>query len=238
MRAGMRGVVGALVVLATVAVGVPAASAGAYNVVACNAPGAHGVNNSWSWAVEVLPLDGRPRRRRIRPPTPSAATVPALTASGAARTLAIAPIRWGTGANFTFQAPADTTSRGSRSGDIGVGRLGADDPSSPDNESGRFEINANFGGDAFRRSDAIRATASTPTRARSARPASRRLEGRPRRSRRRASRSGSSAAATTGPHRVLHERRIRRPVRLHRSPGCPGDTSRTPSPRASRRAAR
>ena len=36
----MRGVVGALVVLATAAVGVPAASAGTYDVVSCGAPGA------------------------------------------------------------------------------------------------------------------------------------------------------------------------------------------------------
>jgi hypothetical protein len=144
----MRGVVGALVVLATAAVGVPAASAGAYNVAACNAPGGHGVNNSWSWAVEVLPLGASP--------TPDDQAAYALTGNCAApdglrsgSNPGHAPIRWGTGANFTFQAPADTSITRVTLWRYGVGRLGADNPSSPDNESGRFETNANFGNDAL-----------------------------------------------------------------------------------------
>jgi hypothetical protein len=59
------------------------------------------------------------------------------------------PIRWGTGANFTFQAPADTSITRVTLWRYGVGRLGADDPNSPNNESGRFETNATFGNDVL-----------------------------------------------------------------------------------------
>ena len=48
----MRGLVGALVVAATAVAGVPVAVAGTYDVVSCNAPGAGGVNNAWSWQSE------------------------------------------------------------------------------------------------------------------------------------------------------------------------------------------
>jgi hypothetical protein len=144
----MRGVVGALVVLATAAVGVPAASAGGYNVAACNAPGGHGVNNSWSWGVEVLPLGASP--------TADDQAAYALTGNCAApdglrggSNPSHPPIRWGTGANFTFQAPAGTSITRVTLWRYGVGRLGTDDPSTPNNESGRFETNANFGTDAL-----------------------------------------------------------------------------------------
>jgi hypothetical protein len=50
----MRGLVGAFVGLATAALGAPVASAGTYDVVACNASGARGVNNAWSWSVGTL----------------------------------------------------------------------------------------------------------------------------------------------------------------------------------------
>jgi hypothetical protein len=142
----MRGVAGALVVLAAAAVGVPAASAGTYDVAACNAPGGHGLNNSWSWGVEVLPLGATP--------TPDDQAAYALTGNCAApdgfrggSNPGHQPIRWGTGASFTFQAPADTSITRVTLWRYGVGRLGADNPSSPTTESGRFETNATFGND-------------------------------------------------------------------------------------------
>ena len=61
----MRGVVGALVVLATAAVGVPAASAGTYDVVSCGAPGAGGINRAWRAGPAA---SAYPARLRLSPP--------------------------------------------------------------------------------------------------------------------------------------------------------------------------
>src|SRR3954454_20603961 len=137
MRAGMRGVVGALVVLATAGVGVPAASAGRYDVVTCNAPGAHGVNNAWSYYVGTL--DGSP---------PSAEDLSNYALGGdcaSSNGLRVGSnpagprtVRWGTFANLRFTAPADTDIVRVTLWRYGIGRLGGDDPNTPENESGRF----------------------------------------------------------------------------------------------------
>ena len=50
----MRGLPGMVVAVATMLAAAPTASGGTYDVVSCNAPGAGGVNNSWSWSVGAL----------------------------------------------------------------------------------------------------------------------------------------------------------------------------------------
>ena len=110
----MRGVVGALVVLATAAVGVPAASAGAYDVAACNARAATAVNNRGAGQSRSFP-SARPRRRMIRPPTTSPATVPDLTAArGAARTPAMRRFAGGRARTARSRRLPTRASRGSR----------------------------------------------------------------------------------------------------------------------------
>ena len=133
---------GALVVAVTAVVGVPVAGAGTYDVVACNAPGAHGVNNSWSWTVWTL--NGAP--------TPDDSAAYALGGDCASSTgMRTGPtttprtIRWGTYANFNFTAPADTDIVRVALWRHGYAKLGTDDPGTPDNESGRWEVNAQFG---------------------------------------------------------------------------------------------
>ncbi len=143
----MRGVVGVLVVLTTAVAGVPVASAGRYDVVACNAPGARGVNNSWSWSVGTL--NG--------PPSPEDSASYALGGNcasgvglrgGSNPASPYATVRWGTFANFQFTAPIDTDIVRVTLWRFGTGRLGADDPNTPDNEAGRFEVNSMFGGNS------------------------------------------------------------------------------------------
>ncbi len=140
----MRGVVGALVVLATVAVGVPAASAGRYDVVTCNAPGAHGVNNAWVYYVGTL--DGS----QPLPEDSSSYTLGGDCASANGLRVGSNPagprtVRWGTFANLRFTAPADTDIIRVTLWRYGIGRLGGDDPGTPEDESGRFELNTTFG---------------------------------------------------------------------------------------------
>jgi hypothetical protein len=50
----MRGLVGAVVVATTAALGAPVASAGTYDVVSCRAPGANGVNAAWTPFLNAL----------------------------------------------------------------------------------------------------------------------------------------------------------------------------------------
>ena len=233
----MRGVVGALVVLATAAVGVPAASAGSTTSPPVRPRAATAVNNSWSWAVEVLPFGASP--------TPDDQAAYGLTGNCAGpdglrsgSNPGHAPIRWGTGANFTFQAPADTSITRVTLWRYGVGRPGGGQSrAAPTTSPGASRRTPTSAPTRSRRSDAIRATASTRTRARSARRASRRLEDRPRRSRhelqdrdllRRRQRALHRAATRTT------ERAARTASSISRVPWC---TSRTPSHRRSRRGA-
>ena len=108
MRAGMRGVVGVLVVLATAAVGVPVASAGRYDVVSCGAPGAR---------RHQPRVASRGRSRRSDPPTPddrvlrrsSRTSARIAAAVGAApHPAALRAGSWAPAANWVFNAPAGT----------------------------------------------------------------------------------------------------------------------------------
>lgn len=57
--------------------------------------------------------------------------------------------RWGTFANFAFTPRPGPTSGASCLWRYGTGVLGADDPNTPDNESGRWEVNAQFDGNSL-----------------------------------------------------------------------------------------
>jgi hypothetical protein len=95
----MRGVVGALVVLATAAVGVPAASAGRYDVVSCGAPGAGGINRAWRAEASAYP-----------PLTPEPASYVISDQCGTQLLIETAPppgnAGFLTGGNWVFDAPA------------------------------------------------------------------------------------------------------------------------------------
>ena len=123
MRAGMRGVVGVLVVLATACVGVPVASAGRYDVVACNAPGARGVNNSWSWSVGTL--NGGPTTEDSAAYALGGNCASGVGLRGGSNPASPYPtVRWGTFANFQFTAPTDTDIVRVTLWRFGTGRVG------------------------------------------------------------------------------------------------------------------
>jgi hypothetical protein len=101
----MRGVAGALVVLATAAVGVPAASAGTYDVVSCGAPGAGGINRAWGGEAS-----GFQSGSTNIPPDPSSYVI--ADQCGTQLLIQTAPppanAPFLTGGNWTFDAPAGT----------------------------------------------------------------------------------------------------------------------------------
>ena len=146
----MRGVVGALVVLATAAVGVPAASAGTYDVVRVQRPRrARGqqllaLGESRCFALGAISDAGRssclrPHRQLRRPPT----------ALGAARTR---PCTDSLGDGCELHLPGARRHAHHAGHALAVRRRrgwAQTIPSSPDNESGRFETNATFGDDVL-----------------------------------------------------------------------------------------
>lgn len=133
----------ALVVAATAMFGVPVAGAGTYDVLACNAPGANGVNNSWSWSVGTL--NGGPSAEDSAAYALSGSCASTNGLRGGSNPAGPATVRWGTFANFRFDAPADTDIVRVSLWRYGVGRLGTDNPGTTDNESGRFEVSATYG---------------------------------------------------------------------------------------------
>ena len=142
----MRGLAGIVAAAAAMSTAVPAASARTYDVLACNAPGAAGVNNSWSWSVGAL--DGNPTDadRAHYALLGSCASPTGLSSSAnPARDRA----RWGTWANFGFTAPAGTDITQVVLWRYGTGTVSADDPNTPENESGRWEVNAQFDGNTL-----------------------------------------------------------------------------------------
>ena len=142
----MRGLVGMVVAAAASLTAVPGASARPYDVVACNGPGAGGVNNSWSWSVGAL--DGNPTDGdRAQYALLGSCSSPTGLSSSAnpARNRA----RWGTFANFGFTAPAGTDITQVSVWRYGTGTVSADDPNTPENESGRWEVNAQFDGNTL-----------------------------------------------------------------------------------------
>jgi hypothetical protein len=142
MRAGTRGVLGAAAALAIAACAAPGAWAGTYDVVACNAPGAGGMNNSWSWEVGALdnnPTDADRANYALGGSCSSPGGQRGFSNPGS-RTA-----RWGTFANFIFRAPAGTDITRVTLWRYGTGTQGTDDPNTPENESGRFEVSAQYG---------------------------------------------------------------------------------------------
>ena len=75
--------VGAMVVVATAALGVPAASAGTYDVVSCGAPGAGGVNRAWTPVSSARSTADSSRRDPS-----SSTTAPELRRAGQSRAAA------------------------------------------------------------------------------------------------------------------------------------------------------
>ncbi len=130
-----------VVVALVVGLAAAPAQAGTYDVAACNAPGGRGVNNAWTWTVRAL--DGAP--------TSEDAANYQLVGSCASPTGLIAqPVvgrraRWGTWAEFGFAAPANTAISKVRLWRHGRGLLPGDDPNTPENDSGRWEVFADYG---------------------------------------------------------------------------------------------
>ena len=117
------------------------ALAGTYDVAACNAPGGRGVNNSWTWTVRAL--DGAPT-------LDDAANYQLVGSCGSPTGLIARPVvgrraRWGTWAEFGFAAPASTAISKVRLWRHARGLLPVDDPNTPENDSGRWEVFAFYG---------------------------------------------------------------------------------------------
>jgi hypothetical protein len=100
----MRGLVGALVVAATAAGGVPVALAGTYEVVSCRAPGANGVNSAWTPFLSALDGSQQPEAFEFFYDCPGAAG--RLYARSTAR--AGQDAFWLHSGNHHFQAPSGT----------------------------------------------------------------------------------------------------------------------------------
>jgi hypothetical protein len=97
----MRGLVGAIVVLAAAALGAPVAVAGTYDVVSCGAPGAGGVSRAWRPEASAFPPNPPdPSSYEIVDQCPSQLLVRSSTVDGTAPFL--------TGGNWIFDAPAGT----------------------------------------------------------------------------------------------------------------------------------
>jgi hypothetical protein len=142
----MRGLAGLVVVGAALLTGAPTAMAGTYDVVACNAPGANGVNNSWSWSVGTLNNSTTPDDQSKYALLGSCASPTGLSSSSKP---AQDRVRWGTFANFGFAAPAGTDITRVVLWRYGTGTVSTDDPNTPERESGRWEVNAQFDGNAL-----------------------------------------------------------------------------------------
>ena len=225
----MRGVVGALVVLATAAVGVPAASAGTYNVAACRAPGGQGSTTVELGSRRYFDFDAIPDAGSTKPPTPSPEQCPTLT--GLAEWLEPAATRRFLGDGRELRLPRRLPTRASRGstrgGTASAGWRGR--PRSPDNESGALRDERQlrrrrpFGGAM----PSGRRLLREPVHDRRAGLLGR-LEDRPRRSRGTSFKIGIFCGGDRAVSRATRTT-SGRPVRLHRSPGRRGDTSRTPT---------
>ena len=131
-----------------------------------------------------------------------------------------ATVRWGTFANFAFTAPADTDIVRVTLWRYGIGRLGTDNPNTPENESGRFEVSAIFGPGNKVFADSCQpgsADLPEPVPDRLAR-LQQRVQGGPRRTRRRLLDRRVLRRGHRRPE-VQHERRRGRRVHLRRLPG-------------------
>ena len=127
--------VGALVVVATAALGVPVASAGTYDVVSCRAPGARGRQQL------VVVVGGHSERSPVRARTPRPTQLSGNCASpsglrGRSTRAALARFGGGTFANFGFTAPTDTDTVRVTLWRYGTGAVGADDPNTPGERGG------------------------------------------------------------------------------------------------------
>jgi hypothetical protein len=141
----MRGLAGIVVAGAALLAGAPVAVAGTYDVVACNAPGAKGVNNSWSWSVGAL--DNMPAGDQAHYALLGSCASP--TGLSSSSRPAYDRVRWGTWANFGFTAPAGTDITRVVLWRYGTGTVSTDDPATPEKEAGRWEVNAQFDGNVL-----------------------------------------------------------------------------------------
>src|SRR4051812_11026853 len=142
MRAGMRGFTAVAAGLAMAALGAPAASAGTYEVVSCNAPGAGGVNNSWSWGVEAFGSSVSGDDPDHFAVTGSCSSPTGLR--GGSNAFASAS-RWGLIGRFRFVAPAGTDIRRVTLWRYTTATQSTDDPGTPADESGSWELSARYG---------------------------------------------------------------------------------------------
>src|SRR3954447_8317110 len=141
MRAGMRGLTALAAALAATTLGVPVARAGTYDVVSCNAPGAGGVNNSWSWGVEAFGSSVSGDDPDHFAVTGSCSSPTGLR--GGSNPSASAS-RWGLIGRFKFVAPAGTDVRRVTLWRYTTATQSTDNPGTPANESGSWELAARF----------------------------------------------------------------------------------------------
>jgi hypothetical protein len=109
------------------------ATAGTYDVVACNAPGANGVNNSWTTAVYAFNVSEQPELFDFH-----TTCAPGLGVSSHAPEQRVANYT-GTG-GLRFTAPAGTKIVAIRASRFGEVRSSADDPNTGGPENGDWEV--------------------------------------------------------------------------------------------------
>src|SRR3954454_25043313 len=115
------------------AVGAASASAGTYDVVACDAPGANGVNNSWVPSENFAPnLSLQPGLVNFDTSCDDGLVAVTSTAKQRANYL--------TGGSFNFVAPAGTTIVALRATRFLHGEALGDDPGTPEPDGGRWDL--------------------------------------------------------------------------------------------------
>jgi hypothetical protein len=111
-----------------------AAVAGTYDVVACNAPGAGGVNSSWAYETPpALNGDVQPEAYRVVGDCASGITVGTQTPTQV-------HARYTTSGVLAFNAPAGTRIMRVRLSRYGESRPSSDDPNTPEPEYGRWML--------------------------------------------------------------------------------------------------
>jgi hypothetical protein len=151
-----------LVTLLVLAASAPAAWAGTYDVVSCGAPGAGGVNKAWVSALGDL--------RGFNPDAPEANPNDfdfGIECAGGlfARSHFGPPHEaagFGTSATLSFTAAPGTAIVGAQLTRYGEARPSADNPDTPENESGRWEVFAQDGKDGTQIGGPLSADACKP----------------------------------------------------------------------------
>ncbi|MDA0164835.1 hypothetical protein OM076_31490 [Solirubrobacter ginsenosidimutans] len=121
------------VVMALFALAPARAEAGTYDVVACNAPGANGVNHSWTPNLDFAANLG-PQPGLVAFDTDCADGLVAVTATGRQRA------NYLSGGSFNFVAPSGTTIVALQASRFLHGEAMADDPATPEPDGGRWDL--------------------------------------------------------------------------------------------------